>query len=232
MKDVSRKEKKYVISRTEALSLYKKFSQVLHQDEHNNLNDGYMVRSLYFDTIDDSDYMEKEDGYEYRKKIRLRIYSSNQENAKLEMKEKTGENQRKRSLTITKENAIEMCNGNYECLLSYNNDFALELYLLMVQRMYLPKCIVEYQRCAFIVLENDIRLTLDSKIKATEINFNIFDENLLLYPVTNYDDVTLEVKYNGFLLSYIKDLLSSCDRMPTSNSKYCLGRNISKHHGG
>ncbi len=84
-----------------------------------------MVRSLYFDTIDDTDYTEKEDGYEYRKKIRLRIYSPSANNAKLEMKEKLGDNQRKRSLNISKEHALELISGRYECLLSYENPFAL-----------------------------------------------------------------------------------------------------------
>ncbi len=34
----------------------------------------------------------------------------------------------------------------------------------------------------------------------------------------------LEVKYNGFLLSYIKDLVSSANRSELSVSKYCLAR--------
>ncbi len=41
--------------------------------------------------------------------------------------------------------------------------------------------------------------------------------------------VVLEVKYNGFLLSYIKDILQEVDKTETSVSKYCLGRTISKH---
>ncbi len=59
IKDVSRRELKYVISQADSCGLYKLFSQVLHQDIHNSFNQGYMVRSLYFDTIDDTDYIEK-----------------------------------------------------------------------------------------------------------------------------------------------------------------------------
>ncbi len=230
-KDISRKEKKYIISQTQSSNLYQLFSQVLHQDSHNSSNQGYMVRSLYFDTIDDIDYTEKEDGYESRKKIRLRIYSPDEENAKLELKEKNGDNQRKRSVTISKEHALELISGRYECLLSHENPFANELYFLMSQQLYLPKCIVEYRRTAFIVPENDIRITLDSRIEATETNFDLFSNNLNMYPVSHLDDVTLEVKYNHFLLSYVRDLLSSCDKTSTSNSKYCLARSVSRLNG-
>lgn len=232
MLDVFRKEKKYIISQTASSKLYQLFSQVLHEDINNSSNKGYIVRSLYFDTIDDTDYTEKEDGYEYRKKIRLRIYSPNEKSAKLEMKEKSGDNQRKRSLTVSKENAMALIAGRYECLLSYENPFAEELYFMMMQQLYIPKCIVEYRRRAFIVTENDIRITLDDKIEATESNFDLFSANLNLYPVGHFDDVTLEVKYNRFLLSYVRDLLSECNKMSTSNSKYSLARSVSQFNGG
>ena len=35
-----------------------------------------MVRSLYFDSLEDSDYYDKLDGVMNRKKIRLRIYEA------------------------------------------------------------------------------------------------------------------------------------------------------------
>ncbi|WP_246599726.1 polyphosphate polymerase domain-containing protein [Clostridium lacusfryxellense] len=229
--EVLRKEKKYIISQATSSNMYQLLSQVLHQDQ-NSAREGYMVRSLYFDTIDDTDYTQKEDGYEYRKKIRLRIYSPSANNAKLEMKEKLGDNQRKRSLNISKEHALELISGRYECLLSYENSFALELYFAMMQQLYMPKCIIEYRRTAFFITENDIRITLDSRIEATENNFDLFSQNLNLYPVSHFDDVTLEVKYNRFLLSYVRDLLSECNKISTSNSKYCLGRSISQSTGG
>ncbi|MBM7871542.1 SPX domain protein involved in polyphosphate accumulation [Clostridium pascui] len=232
MIDVFRKEKKYIISQIASSKLYQLLSQVLHEDVHNSSNGGYMVRSLYFDTIDNTDYTEKEEGYEYRKKVRLRIYSPSENTAKLELKEKMGDSQRKRSLTISKEDALMLIAGRYECLLAYKSPFAEEMYFLMVQQLYMAKCIVEYNRTAFYVPENDIRITLDARIAATENNLDLFDENINLYPVSNFDDVTLEVKYNGFLLSYVRDLLATCNKMATSNSKYCLARSVSQCNGG
>ena len=39
--------------------------------------------------------------------------------------------------------------------------------------------------------------------------------------------MVLEVKYNGFLLSYLKDLLNLVGRSELSVSKYCLARSVS-----
>ena len=97
----------------------------------------------------------------------------------------------------------------------------------MKANFYKPKVIVEYYREAFIAKENNIRITFDRNIRSTESNFNVFDENLLTSPVLDNSNVILEVKYNGFLLSYIKDALKNSVKTNTSVSKYSLSRNIS-----
>lgn len=224
---ISRIEKKYMLSKIEASKVNHLFSNVLKSDIH-NIGDGYTVRSLYFDSFDDSDYYDKENGYNYRKKIRLRIYSSDSETAKLEKKEKWGIHQWKRSLTISKSDAEKLILGDFSPLLNYSSTFAFELYEIMTLGLYSPKCIVEYERNAFIVDENEIRLTLDSNIRATETCYDLFSKDLNLSPVCDLDNVTFEVKYNGFLLSYVKDLISSCNKRPTSNSKYIMGRSSSR----
>lgn len=144
----------------------------------------------------------------------------------LEIKQKQGDNQLKRSLKIKREDAIELTKGKYTCLLKYNAPFAAECYGIMNMYCYKPKAIVQYNRKAYIAKENKIRITFDSNIIATETNMNIFDENLNLYPVFEKDKVVLEVKYNGFLLSYIKDSLEKVKHLETSVSKYCLSRHI------
>lgn len=223
MIDVLREEKKYKISLECASSLFDKMSKVMDGDPYNGL-DQYMVRSLYFDTMNDSDFAEKEMGNEYRKKIRLRVYKASAKKAKLEIKEKCGVNQRKRSLTVSKEDAIELINCNYSVLLNYDEDLAKELYYIMVTEGYRPKCVVQYMRRAFAAVENNIRITYDTELVSNEGYFDIFDENLCVYPIADKDEVILEVKYNNFLLSYIKDILECVDKTETSNSKYCRAR--------
>lgn len=229
MNEVLRKEKKFLLTIDEYYRIKEKLKKVISLDE-NSKNGGYNVRSLYFDTIDDIDFESKENGLEIRKKIRLRNYGADSNFASLEMKQKQGEFQKKRSLKLSKEDAKKLIDGNYSILLKYNEAFAYECYCLMNMYCYRPKAVVEYKRDAFVVKENKIRITLDYNIKATESNFNIFDGNLNQNLMMNNFFVVLEVKYNGFLLSYIKDLLNDIDKREISVSKYCLGRSISKHY--
>lgn len=224
---VSRIERKYLVSGIEGEYVYNLLNQVLKEDANNNGKGGYMVRSLYFDSFDDTDFYDKQGGYNERKKIRLRIYSPESDYAKLEKKQKIGENQWKRSLTISREHAELLIKGEFSCLMQYPGDFAKEIFTIMNNNLYRPKCIVEYRRRAFIVPENDIRITIDSKIEATEISTDLFSKHLNLYPVAHTDDITLEVKYNRFLLTYIREILDSINKNQTSNSKYAMGRSIS-----
>lgn len=185
---------------------------------------GYSIRSLYFDTLDDQDFWDKIEGIELRRKIRLRIYSPADTVSKLEMKQKQGPYQKKRSLAISRADALALCAGDYSPLLRYSDPFAAECYGLMHNRCYRPRTIVEYRRQAFIARENNIRLTFDSDIRATEASMALFAEDLALTPVLDPFSMVLEVKFNGFLLSYIKNLLDTVHRPELSVSKYCLAR--------
>lgn len=223
LNQVLREEKKFLIGIDAFGSKSFTLEQVLLQDEHNGTH-GYIVRSLYFDTPYDSDYFEKQAGTECRRKVRLRIYDPNQSFAMLEMKQKQGANQLKRSLRISRQDAQTLITGDYTPLLSYSEPFAAEMYAFMTTRCYRPKTIVEYHRKAFIAKENKIRITFDNQIVATESSFDLFNPTLNMNPVLDPYCVVLEVKYNGFLLGYIRDLINSIDKSELSVSKYVLAR--------
>ena len=72
--------------------------------------------------------------------------------------------------------------------------------------------------------ENKIRITFDNNIVATETNFDLFSENLVMYPVLDKFNVVLEVKFNGFLLDYIRQFINSINKSELSVSKYALAR--------
>ena len=95
---------------------------------------------------------------------------------------------------------------------------------MMHSHCYRPKAIVEYNRKAFIAKENKIRITFDSRIAATESCFDLFSPRLNMNPVLDPYCVVLEVKYNGFLLSYLRELINNVDRSELSVSKYVLAR--------
>ena len=225
MNEVLRQEKKFLISLEQYYRYSHHLAAVLHMDAH-SCGEGYLIRSLYFDTLDDKDFEDKEDGVELRRKIRLRNYGADNDFAVLEMKQKQGAMQKKRSLRLNRDEARRLTRGDYSPLLAHKEPFAAECFGLMHCRCYRPKAVVEYRRTAYVARENNIRVTFDGQIAATESNCGLFDEHLALYPVMPGSRLVLEVKYNGFMLSYIKDALNAVERSELSVSKYCLARSV------
>ena len=223
MLDVSRKELKYMIG-TEEVYYYKdRLEKIMDADPHNR-DGGYTIRSLYFDTLNDKDYYEKLDGVDNRKKIRIRIYDGSTDVIKLELKSKDSDFQRKRSLSLSKEEADMMIDGDYEFLLDRPESFAHGMFSLLTTKGYRPKCIVEYDRLAFMNEVNDIRLTFDMRLRGLEDPQEFFTARTDTYQVCDPSQTTLEVKYNGFLFTYIKDTLDIVNRPRISNSKYVRAR--------
>lgn len=229
MNEVLRQEKKFLITLEQFYRLSHELREVLALDSHSD-GEGYLIRSLYFDSLEDRDYEEKEDGVFLRRKIRLRNYGPQTPFAMLEMKQKQGELQKKRSLRMARKDAVRLAAGDYSVLLNYREDFAAECFWAMNQFCYRPKAVITYHRKAFVAKENKIRVTFDHHITGTESCLDIFSDSLLENSILDPWLVVLEVKFNGFLLSYIKDMLRDCSVSETSVSKYCLGRAVSKHY--
>lgn len=228
MNEVLREEKKFLISQDKMYLIWDKLAEVMHLDSHGD-SEGYSIRSLYFDSLHNRDFTEKEDGIELRRKIRLRNYSPYSDFAMLEMKQKQGQYQKKRSLKLNKEDALELINANYSVLLKQNTDFANECFYMMNQFQYRPKAVVTYKRKAFVAKENSIRITFDHHLKGTESYYNIFDPNINENYIMDPYLAVMEVKFNGFILSYIKDVIDMVDLPETSVSKYYKGRLITQY---
>lgn len=219
--NVIRNEKKYRIDQITKLRIIKMLEEIMKRDEYSK-NESYKVRSLYFDTIYNKDYIEKKSGIEKRRKIRLRTYNENEDLVKLEIKEKINEVQRKESVLIKKNAALKLINGDYDVLRLIKSPIAKKIQYIMQLELYKPTCIIEYERTAFVLEENDTRITIDENIRSTESNFDLFSKKLMVNKVM--EDIVLEVKYDRFLLSYIKDTLDYINKLDVSSSKYCIGR--------
>ena len=58
IKKVFRQERKFLISGEQYYRFSRQFAELFKEDSHNG-KDGYMVRSLYFDTLGNKDFEEK-----------------------------------------------------------------------------------------------------------------------------------------------------------------------------
>lgn len=219
---VLRHEIKFTLSKKDMLDIKHKLKDVLKVDRN---IEGYQLRSLYFDSVNDIDYYEKLSGDLNRKKIRLRSYDPNSDFVKLELKAKHDSHQLKESLIINRKCAKEIIKGNYDVLLNYDDEVATKIYLVLRQNCYRPKTIVEYKRIAFIS-PNNTRITLDFDIKcARYTSDNFFDEKINYIDIINSTEAVLEVKFDNFLEDYIKVLLAKYISDKESFSKYAMSRN-------
>lgn len=162
-----RKEIKYVILLSKALTIKNYLDGVFVRDNH-CADDAYLVRSLYFDSVNNIDFSDKLAGINARKKFRIRIYDGNDSLCKLELKQKQGEWQRKQSCIILADDVEKISKGNYSVLKKYfdNSETALKVYTIMAQGGYAPVALIEYDRWAYKYFMYDTRVTLDFNIRA------------------------------------------------------------------
>jgi hypothetical protein len=219
-----RNEIKYFIKYLDYLKLKEILANFLTTDSYSQSKNGYWIRSLYFDTPDNKEYIEKIIGVEKRKKIRLRLYTLEDENIKLEIKNKYNNYMKKETAFISRKDAERLIAGDKSFLLDSRNKILNRVYYFMSEKYYLPVVIVDYYRDAFVGNFNNIRITFDHDISACITNFNIFKHELHTVPVFDSTTIVMEVKYNFFLPTWLKMALSCINSVNSSISKYCFSR--------
>ncbi|MBN2072324.1 MAG: polyphosphate polymerase domain-containing protein [Actinobacteria bacterium] len=222
---INRRELKYYINHVDYLYLASLVSNFFQIDKNCKDNGSYSVRSLYFDNKSNKDYFEKISGYDRREKYRIRIYNMDPSPVKFEIKGKTGNIIIKESLEIEPGIIKDIISGNYEPLLKYGSSTARKIYGEFSRDHYRPVVIIDYDRRAYSLPVNNIRITFDSKIRKCEVNpGDIFSDNYDMFPVTNHKKIIMEIKYNGFIPSWIKKMLQVQGFERCAISKYTLSR--------
>lgn len=219
---VARREIKYQMSLLQFKRFETRLSAALARDSYAGEDGSYPIRTLYFDTPYETDYYATMCGEEVRKKLRMRCYSPADKVVKLERKTKFGQDQVKTGLNLTREQAQEIIAGNYQCLTQMEEEFPRELYVELNEGGYRPNLMLEYRRIAFVAPANHIRVTFDYKIGYTKSTLDLFALSPAMVPISIGDGGILEVKYDRFLFSYIKDILREADAMQTAYGKYVV----------
>ncbi len=223
--EVSRHELKYFIDPVQGVMLTQALRNVLLEDKHNG-PDGYRIRSLYFDTYAETDFYQKMDGFEDRKKLRLRTYGADASSVKLEIKRKYGNEQIKKSSIISREDAKRLIDCDYEVLRDYDNKTTQMQYELMHINHVRPVVLIEYKRMAFIHPTNNIRITLDTDIRSSETCFDLFAAEPVLTPVNEFGFFLVEVKYDSFIMRWLSEILARYEPVGGAYSKYIKSRGI------
>ncbi len=224
---VSRKEVKYLLNLPDRLYLLGALDQLLTPDAYGGYN-GYTVRSVYFDSITNEDYMDKRNHADEKKRIRVRVYHPDDKVAKFELKRKSFGRELKESVVISREDAQRILKRDYTALLNYDNPTARYAYDLMTTRLYRPVSLIEYDRRAYTHPHFNTRVTMDNNLRYCDFCYDLFGKNLNFKAALPKDETILEIKYDRFLFRQIQEALSQCDLTRRPPSKFGSSRNILK----
>ena len=217
-----RHEWKHVLNTGDLLILRQRLRAVMESDPH-AIDGKYYIRSLYFDNPDDKALREKIDGVNMREKFRIRLYNCDSSVIHLEKKSKRNGLGTKYSAVLTAEQAQKIVDGDIDWMLRSDHPLIQELYCKMRYQGRRPKTILDYTREPFIFRPGNVRVTLDYDIRTGLGCTDFLNPDAVTIPAGDAP-ILVEVKWDEFLPSIIRDLVSIPDRRVGSFSKYAQCR--------
>lgn len=230
MEIAARFELKYVLSLAEREALLARFADRLQPDTLGGPTGCYPIVSLYCDSADQKCYWEAWRGVPSRRKLRLRLYGTNDGAIPavtfLEIKHRDGGQGAKRRVELPLGQAIALVNGEAapEAAPAAARILA-EAQRLIADEGFRPACVIRYDRHAYRLIDDAgqevLRLTFDHRIRVR------FDD---LTPRTEDDGCGLPILTEDLCLMEIKGataapydfatFLSARGIFPRSFSKY------------
>lgn len=217
-----RHEWKHVLNYADLLTLRHRLGAVMERDPH-AIDGKYHIRSLYFDNPDDKALREKIDGVNIREKFRIRLYNRDTSLIKLEKKSKRNGLGTKYSASLTEEEAQKIVDGDLDWMMASDQALVQELYCKMRYQRLEPKTIVDYTREPFIFRPGNVRVTLDYDIRTGQERTDFLDPEVVTIPAGDAP-ILVEVKWDEFLPTIIRDAVTPPNRRVGSFSKYAQCR--------
>lgn len=221
--DKYRHEQKYLVDERDIALITARIRPVMKPDAFHP-EGAYRIRSAYFDDYQDSALKQNLDGISPRSKFRIRIYNESMEGIHLEQKIKSHDLTLKKSCSLTREECLLLFQGRPGRLTAADRPLLSLLRTEMLLHGLFPAIIVEYERTAYTCREGNVRVTFDRNLASSDCLRHFSDAFLPKRPVMAAGRHIMEVKYDEFLPSYIKDALNTGKLERTTFSKYALCR--------
>lgn len=216
-----RHEYKHEISYADMLMLRARLEAVVMTDAH--AKDGrYRIRSLYFDNLYDKALREKQDGVNLREKYRIRLYNGDTSLIKLEKKSKINGLCSKESTMLTVTETQSIVDGDIDWMAEDVRPLVTELYSRMKGQGLRPHTVVDYIREPFVFPAGNVRVTIDHDIRTGLSCTDILSDSLVTVPAGS--SIILEVKWDEFLPSFIRDIVQLSTTRTAAFSKYAACR--------
>ena len=222
METAWRHEWKHEISYADLLCIRQRLRAVAETDPH-AVDGRYRVRSLYFDTPGDRALREKIDGADPREKFRIRCYNGDASVIRLEKKMRRGGLGTKFSAEVSAEETRKLIAGDLDWMLASGRPLVQELYCRMRYQGLRPKTIVDYTREPFLYRPGNVRVTFDYDIRTGLGCTDFLNPDCVTIPAGDAP-ILLEVKWDAFLPSIIRDAVQTPGRRVEAFSKYAQCR--------
>ena len=218
-----RHELKFEVSAPELKKIEYRLKPFVKKDIHQQ-KDYYLIRSVYFDDFRGTCLDENEAGTDPRAKFRIRIYDGSSDLIRLEKKIKRQGMTRKESELMSYENCLTYLEGRVPGIGGGAGPVFKELFSLALSKGMMPKCIVEYERSAYVYPAGNVRITFDRNIRGSADVSALFDERIDAVPVNAQGRHILEVKYDELLPGFLLAALDTGSLMRQAFSKYYMAR--------
>jgi hypothetical protein len=217
-----RHEWKHELAYVDLLCIRQRLRAVAEPDPH-AVDGKYLIRSLYFDNLSDKALREKIDGVNMREKFRIRYYNGDPSLIHLEKKSKVNGLGTKFSARLSAEEAQMIVDGDIDWMLASPHPLIQELYCKMRYQGMRPKTIVDYTREPFIYRPGNVRVTFDYDIRTGLRSTDFLNPDCVTIPAGDAP-ILMEVKWDAFLPSIIRDIVQTPGRHATAFSKYAQCR--------
>lgn len=217
-----RHEWKHEIDGMELTALRCRLRAVMTPDPH--AADGkYEISSLYFDNLEDKALREKMDGVNCREKFRLRYYNGDTSFVQLEKKRKINGLCQNEQVELSSEEAHAAAAGRADELAASEKPLVQELCTKMRLEGLRPRTIAEYTREPFVFAPGNVRVTLDYNIRVGMSAREFLEGGGVTIPA-GADTIVLEVKWDAYLPSVIRDIVQTPGTHTSAFSKYAACR--------
>ncbi len=217
-----RHEWKHEINLSDALVIRQRMGVIGTIDPY-AIQGSYHIRSVYFDNGYDKALREKLDGVDRREKWRIRLYNGDSSLIHLERKIKRHNLGTKESCVITASEAQAIVDGDTSWMATDERSLVRALAVDMACQGMRPRTIVDYVRDPFTYPAGNVRVTIDHHIRTGLVSTDLLDPLVPTVPIPG-DPIILEVKWDDFLPSVVRDAVQLGARRTTSFSKYAACR--------
>ncbi len=224
----TRMEHRFLLSQAQADLFRHAIEIFMIIDDQAAFNGYYPVHTLYYDSPDFRCYWEKLDGYKFRRKLRIRHYST-MDNLNVdapvfaEIKQQVGCYIQKRRVKLTCHAALKLCEQGF-IPTGYPQDEELmqEMVSFIHEYDLHPASRICFERQAYTgtMLDKGLRITLDKNVTGLDLTLKTTLQDAAR-PILAADQVIVEIKANSRLPFWLSEIIAQHSLTATSTGKYC-----------